>query len=181
MRKYEFTKETLNFNNRTLHQIVATRDFGNVKKGDLGGWIETEGNLLHDGFCWVSGDAQVYGNAKVFDNALVSGDAWVYDNALVCGNARVSEYARVFGNAWVSGNALVSGKAWVCGNALVSGNARVYGKVEIKSATHLTEGNHDGESVKEIQVDLTEENNKLRQENEELKAKLTQISNISKF
>ena len=84
MQKYEFTKETQEFFGRTLHRIVATRNFGDVKKGDLGGFIETEGNLSHDGFCWVFGEALVFENARVSDNARVSGDAWVCGNALVC-------------------------------------------------------------------------------------------------
>ena len=67
-KKYELTKETMTI--RTLHgeditlcRIKALRDFGAVKKGNLGGWIESEDNLSHDGKCWVSG------NARVFDNA----------------------------------------------------------------------------------------------------------------
>ena len=38
--------------------------FGNVKKGDLGGWIEKEDNLSQEGDCWVFGDAWVYGDAR---------------------------------------------------------------------------------------------------------------------
>ena len=134
-KKYKFTKETKEFFGRTLHRIVATRNFGDVKKGDLGGFIETEGNLSHDGFCWV------------------------YDNARVSGNAQVFGKARVYDNAWVSEN------------------ASVYGKAEIKDQTHLTEGNHNDEVVKETQTPLTKENAKLRQENEELKAKLKKLQN----
>ena len=51
-RKYEFTGETRNWVGRTLHRIRAVRDFGDVKAGDLGGWIETESNLSNDGNAW---------------------------------------------------------------------------------------------------------------------------------
>jgi hypothetical protein len=61
MQKYKFTNETQQYFGRTLHRIVATRNFGTVKKGDLGGFIENEGNLSHFGDCWVFGDARVYG------------------------------------------------------------------------------------------------------------------------
>ena len=117
MKKYEFTGETKAFNGTTLHRIRALKDFGYVEAGDLGGWIEKEENLSHDGRCWVygtarvygdaqvSGDAWVYGTARVYGNAQVSGDAWVSDDARVSGNAQVSGYARVFGNAWVAGDA----------------------------------------------------------------------------
>ena len=71
-RKYEFTGEIMECMGRTLHRIRAVRDFGEVKAGDLGGWIETESNLSNDGNAWV------YGNARVYGNAEVSGNAWVY-------------------------------------------------------------------------------------------------------
>ena len=105
MKKYELTDETIKIGGHTLHRIKALVDFGNVKAGDIGGWIEKEENLAQDGNAWVYGDARVSGNALVCGNARVSGDvrvsgnALVYGNALVCGNARVSGDARVSGNA----------------------------------------------------------------------------------
>lgn len=72
MKKYEFTGETWRLGNVMLHRIKAVRDFGDVEVGDLGGWIEQEENLSHEGNCWISG------NAKVYDNAKVSGNAKVY-------------------------------------------------------------------------------------------------------
>lgn len=38
MKKYKLTEETLEIDGHTLHRIVALRDFGEVKKGDLGGF-----------------------------------------------------------------------------------------------------------------------------------------------
>ena len=87
--KYKLTKNTKEVNGITLFQIQALKDFGDVKKGDLGGWIEKENNLSQEGNCWVSGDAKVYGNAKVSDNAIVSGNAKVYGDAKVFGEANV--------------------------------------------------------------------------------------------
>ena len=62
--KYEI-KETKN--DRGLFQIKALEDFGDVKAGDLCGYIESEKNLSQEGLCWVSGNAQVSGNAWVSD------------------------------------------------------------------------------------------------------------------
>jgi hypothetical protein len=52
-----------------LWRIMACKNFSNVKKGDLGGLIESEKNLSHDGNCWAYDDARIYGDAKVYDNA----------------------------------------------------------------------------------------------------------------
>ena len=112
----------------TLFRIECTQDFKEIKAGTLGGFIEKEENL--DGNAWVSGNAKVYGNA------LVSDDAQVYGNAQVYGKAWVSDDAQVYGNAQVYDNAWVYGDACVYGEARVYGNARVYGD-EIKSKNDI--------------------------------------------
>ena len=108
-KKYELTDETVRINSIILHRIKALTDFGDVDAGDLGGWVESERNLSHDGNAWVYDNALVYGNARVYGNALVYGNARVYGNALVYGNARVYGDAQVCGNAWVYGDAQVCG------------------------------------------------------------------------
>ena len=110
-KKYKLTDEILEIGGHVLHRIKALRDFGNVKKGDIGGWIECEDNLSHDDDCWVKGNAEVYGNAKVLGNAKVYGYAEVNGYAEVYGNAEVNDNAKVLGNAEVYGNARVCGKA----------------------------------------------------------------------
>lgn len=75
MKKYELTDETIEVYGTALHRIKALKDFGNVKKGELGGYVESERNLSQEGNCWVYGDAKVYGNAWVYGNAEVCGDA----------------------------------------------------------------------------------------------------------
>ena len=78
MKKYELTGETKEWFGHTLHRIRAlvAIERHKVSAGDLGGWIESENNLAHDGAAWVYGDAWVYGNARVFGDAQVYGDAW---------------------------------------------------------------------------------------------------------
>lgn len=44
-KKYELTDVTRKVGDRTLYQIRALKDFGEVKAGDLGGYIEKESNL----------------------------------------------------------------------------------------------------------------------------------------
>lgn len=73
--KYELTDETIDVSGTTLHRIKALKDFGNVKKGELGGYVESEYNLSQIGNCWV------YGNARVCGDAELCGNAWVYGNA----------------------------------------------------------------------------------------------------
>lgn len=146
-KKYEMTEETRVPDNMncTLHRIRALRDiwFGNkcVRAGDLGGFIEEEGNLSHYKTSWVADNAMVYdgaevcsdayvsGNAKVYGHSVVTGKARVYDNAKVSDHAKISDGAAIFGNAVVSGvliqdNAMVHGDARVC-NVKISGLADI--------------------------------------------------------
>ena len=152
--KFKLTKTTKTFWSGTLYQIEATANFGSIKKGELGGWVEKEDNLSQDGNAWVYGDAWVYGNAWVY------GDAWVYGNAQVYGDARVYGNARVYGDAWVYGNAQVYGDAQVygnarvygdaqvCGNAWVCGNARLEAKAGFKLGWFI--GGDDTGKIKDI-------------------------------
>ena len=109
MKKYELLKDdTKTVFGHTLYRIKALRDFGNVEKGDLGGYIESENNLSH------------YGNAMVFDNAMVCDNAMVYGNAMVCGDAVIksTEDYIVFKNNWSSGRYFTytkSNKMWKVG------------------------------------------------------------------
>ena len=66
----------------------------------------------------------MYGNSKVYGNALVGGNAEVFGNAEVYCNALVG------GNAEVFGNALVGGNAEVLGNALVGDSSLMFGSVK---------------------------------------------------
>ena len=143
MKKFELTTDSIKRNGVTLYRIKALIDFGDVKAGDLGGYVEKEENLSQSGNAWVYGNAlvcddawvsnnaQVYGSARVSGNAWVYGSARVYGNALVCDDAWVSNNAQVYGSARVSGNASVCDDALVCDDAWVSGNASLYGNAQV--------------------------------------------------
>lgn len=125
-KKYELTDEVEEYGDHKLHRIKALIDIpGAVKAGTLGGWIESEENLSHDGNCWVHDNAYVFGNASVRDNAnvrhdaRVMDDAQVYGNANVFGNAAIYEKAHVCGTAWVFERAEVCGKSYVCSDACI--------------------------------------------------------------
>ena len=87
--KYELLKDPI----INLYRIRALKDFSDIKAGTLGGYVENEDNLSHDGNAWIYGNARVYDDAKIYGNAevcgyaCVYGDTRVYSNASICGNA----------------------------------------------------------------------------------------------
>ena len=143
-KKYELTEDSKKFYGITLHRIRALRDFGGIKAGECGGWVEKEENLSHEYNSWVYGNARVYGDARVCGDARVHGDAQVYGDAQVSGDAQVCGYAQVYGNARVYGDAQVCGDAQVFGDAQVYGNARVYGDAEVCSKNNWIAINNIG-------------------------------------
>lgn len=137
---------------RTVRQIRALQDFGDVKAGDLGGYVESEANLSHTGECWVYEGSIACCDAVVRDDAVlkegavmgqtaqlrdaaeVSGNVTMKGSAVVSGHASVScggmlsgDRIGLSGHAVVTEDARVTGEVTVCGNAKVCGNSRVEG------------------------------------------------------
>ena len=101
-KKYDLLRDdTLKVFGIKLYRIRALKSFGDVKKGDLGGYIESESNLSHEGNCWV------YDDVKVFGKDCICGDTMLYNKVRINGKARVFGDAEVFGKARISDNARV--------------------------------------------------------------------------
>ena len=64
-----------------VFRIKATKAFQNIKKGDLGGFVESEDNLF--------------------------GTSWVYDDCIVSGNSVVNEKSKVKNNSVLENNSVV--------------------------------------------------------------------------
>lgn len=142
-KKYKFIeeKEVLGTDGKkhTLHRIQAIKEFWNVEKGDIGGWVEKEANLSHDGNAWVKNDACIYGNARIEGNAVISEQAEVYGNAIISGQAEVYGNACVLGNACIDGNAKVYDEAVVGEEARITSHAKVYERAEIHGQAKICE------------------------------------------
>lgn len=87
MEKYKLGKRESN----GLYRVIALKDFGEVSKGDIGGFVESENNLSQTGSAWISGDAQISGNARIYEGAQIYGDAQIYEDARIYGDALVKK------------------------------------------------------------------------------------------
>lgn len=150
-KKYEFTGETKEFDIHTLRRIRALVDIENVvKKGELGGWIESEKNLSHEGNCWVGEGCHVCGKAKVYENARVMGKSFVLLGSKVFGDAYVgtcsyvANDSKVYGSASVTGGSVVInrvevyGNATIAGGAVVSDGAKVFGTAMVDHGANVS-------------------------------------------
>lgn len=135
-KKYELTDEVIRETGGDgfpafLYRIKALRDFecngAQIHTGDLGGYVESEDNLSHEGSCWVFDDAKVYDSAKVYGDACISASAEVSAYAEVYGKAIVSDYAVVSGLTKVYDSAKIFEMGYVIGHSDVSEEVCVSG------------------------------------------------------
>jgi carbonic anhydrase/acetyltransferase-like protein (isoleucine patch superfamily) len=132
--KYKLIDEKGTF----LKRLVALTDFGDVKKGDLGGLIQGEHNLSHCGTCWVYKDARVLDKVRIRASATIRDCARVSENAIITDNAKISGFAVIKGSAFISDCASVSGQAIVCGSACINGKSQISGKSRIGGEALIT-------------------------------------------
>lgn len=100
----------------TLYRIRALRDFGDVKAGDLGGYVQYPENLSQSGNGWIYKDAMAYDDAVVMDDAVVTGSARVFGSAVVGEEALIRGDSQIHGDAIISGEALIQDYAEVFGD-----------------------------------------------------------------
>ena len=134
-KKYKLTDEYITIGDKKLYRIEALKDFADVKKGDEGGFVESEDNLSQDGNCWIYDDAKVYENAKICGNALVRRDAEIYGNAIIFSYASIEDNVKIYGNAKIFGHACIYDYAKIFDDVIVYGNVEVYDNVEIYGNT----------------------------------------------
>ena len=72
-----------------LYRIKALRDFKDVRKGDLGGFVQGYHNLSQEGNCWIYDSSRVSELAKIIDNAIVINNSIISGNTRITGNHRV--------------------------------------------------------------------------------------------
>ena len=124
--KYKLTRDIeIRVGQKKLYAVQALRDFADVSDGDIGGFVESEANLSHEGDCWI------YDSALVYEKARVDRNAKVKDQANIYGNSKISDDALVTGQTNVFQNAMIYDEAIVDGISSVYGNAQVFGKVQI--------------------------------------------------
>lgn len=125
----------IEYKGKTLYRIKALRDFGYVFEGEVGGYVQSEDNLSHNGDCWVFDNAKVFNSARIHDDARIFENAKVYDEAEVFGSAKIYGNAKIYDEAGIFDNATVFENARVCNNARIKYNARVYGNAKIERDT----------------------------------------------
>jgi hypothetical protein len=125
-----------------LYRIIALRDFGEVEKGQKGGYIEGEHNLSQSGNCWVAGLAHVRKQARVEKNALVCDFVEVTDEALLTDDTQASGHAHIGGFARMEDESMAEDHTRIKGTVLMSGRSRAGGTSFLAERCALADNAH---------------------------------------
>ena len=131
-KKYELVPETVTeLYGKSMYRICALKDFSDVKKGQYGGYVESEENLSQTGNCWIYDDSIVGLGSRVIDNAIVkdaskviggsevSDDAIIEECSLIDESSVVSDQSRVI-------DSLVTNASYVIYKSVVNRDSMVY-------------------------------------------------------
>lgn len=132
--KYELTNQD---SKTGLYRIRAVRDFGNVKAGDLGGWVSNMYNLLHNGNCWVADEAKAYDGSIVRGDAFIGDSAEVFNKAIISGRSKVLNQSKVFGYANVKDDAEIRDRALVSGQSTIADFAVIRDWAQVYENSHV--------------------------------------------
>ena len=156
MKKYEILMDkenTIEFNGRTLHRIKALKDFGNVKKGEVGGYVQNENNLSHKGNCWIYNNAKAMDNSRVYDNSVMCDNSEMYDDSRMYDDSVIYSNSKMYGNSIMYGNSKMYDYSKMYGNSEMhnaselKGNEKLYGKLHGKVDDFIEINNPDGRLV----------------------------------
>lgn len=150
--KYEIMKNDYiieEYKHIKLYRIKALKNFGAIKKGTKGGYVESVDNLSQEGNCWINFPSMVCDNAKITDNATILGSIKICDNAkitndvtisiikgYVYGNVTISDNvvinctkAIIHDNVTIKGSSIIGGIATICNNVLITDNSKIAGDI----------------------------------------------------
>lgn len=150
--KYYLTNDVIDVDGHKLHRIVAARDIPEigVEEGEMGGYIESERNLSHQGTAWVFA-GKVYEQASVIDgatvrgkniqihgNACLSGGFTAYDDVHLHGHFRGTGCGKVSGRVDAGDNTIIKGSGSVTDGTIMRNKATVGGNARVEAGAVLT-------------------------------------------
>ena len=118
-KKYEFTGETKDWEDRTLRRIRRISD------GTIGGWIQSEHNLCNDprNLSWVADEAIACDEAMVIENARMFDKSIAQNNTVLCGYAKMQHNSWIRERACIKENATIEDFARMRDHSLLGGHA----------------------------------------------------------
>ena len=125
-RKYELTNISMEFGGRTLYRIRALKDFSDVKRGELGGWVSSENNLSQEGNCWIYDEAKCMDNARMYDDSCMYGYSEMYDSSRMYGYSKMYDSSEMHDSSTMYGSSIMYGNSMMCGYSKMFDNTEMF-------------------------------------------------------
>lgn len=120
-----------------LRQIIACRDFADVRAGDSGGWVDSDTCLSQHGTSWIyDQNSLIFNGASIRDNARILGPCQIYNGATVTDSCCI-ENSEIGDRAQISHQAGIH-YSRVRGACQIRDNARVLNGSHIQAVAGLT-------------------------------------------
>ncbi len=149
-KKYMLAKDEFRVepNGVILYRVKALRDIPNiyrtVKKGEWGGFVQSESNLDQYSDSWIFDDSVAKDNAQIRGRSAITNGSIVCDNSLISnsailinsfafGRSSVCGRAKII-NSMIGDNATVGGPSWIL-NSKIFENSALFDIKKIKYAT----------------------------------------------
>lgn len=123
-KKYELVPETVTkFYSKPMYRIRALKDFSDVKKGQYGGYVESEDNLSQLGNCWIYDNSIVGSGSRVLDNAIVK------DSSKVINGSEISDDAIIEKGSLIDESSVVCDRSRVISSLVTESSAVIYSSI----------------------------------------------------
>lgn len=134
--KYILTKDdSIACNSVYFYRPKAVKDFSNVSKGNIGGFIDGYHNLSQKGNCWIYHTASVYGEAYISEDAKILDKARIYGDSVVYGNTVVGGDAMIYGKSKINTGMIYNAEVF---DSKIFGNSYI-GKVRVIKSILVTD------------------------------------------
>ena len=139
-KKYEILMDkenTIEWKGHTLHRIRALRDFGDIKKGDIGGFVENENNLSHKGNCWIYDDAKAMDDSIMYDNSRIYDKSELHDDSIMHNYTRMYDYSELHNNSIMNDDSAMYDNSTMYDYSIMYDNSEMYNNSTLKNKTRL--------------------------------------------
>jgi carbonic anhydrase/acetyltransferase-like protein (isoleucine patch superfamily) len=119
-----------------VYRIKALQDFGQIKIGDIGGYVESEKNLSQVGTCWIDFDSIVVEHAIIGESAFIK-NSLIYELAYV-GGASFIEDSIIFGCSTIHSSDVTDSEIFDNADVCLAdiAHSKIYGNADINTFTY---------------------------------------------
>ena len=139
-KKYEILMDeenTIEWKGHTLHRIRALRDFGDIRKGDIGGFVENENNLSHKGNCWIYDDAKVMDDSIMYDYSRICDKSELHDDSRMYNYSKMYDYSELHNNSIMNDDSEMHDNSKMYGNSIMYDYSEMHGDSELNNQVKL--------------------------------------------